>query len=392
MSNKETDNKRYSKIKKIDIRTFTMLAVLIILWVFFTALTSKGFSDLSTSFLSFRNLSNLFRQMAIVGIMGSTMVLIIVTQGIDLSAGMVVGFIGCVAAACQVYYGIGTAMTIVIAIILGVIVYAIQGALIAYAGIAPFIVTLGGQLVFNGLILAVTKGATIAPLKESLVYFGQAYVSKTVSLILGLVVVAVLLLNELQRRASKRKNDALTESSTAMIIRWVLMSAVVMIAILVMNSYRGMPIPVLILFVVVFIVTLIAEKTTFGRKIYAIGGNLDAAKYAGINVRKNLMMVYMLHGVTIAIAGLIYAARLNAGSASVANAGLELDAIAAAVIGGTSMSGGVGKVAGAILGALIMASIDNGMSMMNLDAYWQFIVKGLILVAAVWFDSRTNKK
>jgi D-xylose transport system permease protein len=159
-----------------------------------------------------------------------------------------------------------------------------------------------------------------------------------------------------------------------------------------MNNYRGMPVPVLIMFVLVILLTLVAERTTLGRSIYAIGGNLDAARYSGINVKKNLVMVYSIHGFMIGVAGLILAARLNASTTTVANMSLEMDAIAAAVIGGTSMSGGIGKVAGAILGALMMGTIDNGMSLMNLDASWQYIVKGVILVAAVWFDIRTNKK
>jgi D-xylose transport system permease protein len=148
------------------------------------------------------------------------------------------------------------------------------------------------------------------------------------------------------------------------------------------------------MFVLAIVLTIMAERTTFGRSIYAIGGNLEAAKYSGIRVRKNLVFVYTLHGLMVSIAGLILAARLNAGTVTVTNMNLELDAIAAAVIGGTSMTGGAGKVGGALLGAMIMASIDNGMSMMNMDAFWQYIVKGIILVAAVWFDiyTRSRKK
>jgi D-xylose transport system permease protein len=146
--------------------------------------------------------------------------------------------------------------------------------------------------------------------------------------------------------------------------------------------------------VLAILLTILAGRTTFGRSIYAIGGNLEAAKYSGLKVRKNLILVYILHGLMVSIAGLILAARLNAGTVTVTNMNLELDAIAAAVIGGTSMTGGAGKVGGALLGALIMASIDNGMSMMNMDAFWQYIVKGIILVAAVWFDiyTRSRKK
>jgi ABC-type xylose transport system, permease component len=383
---------RYTKTKKIDIRTFTMYAVLVILWLFFTYFTSNHFSSLETSFLSTRNLSNLMRQMTTVGIIGISMVLVMVSGGIDLAAGAVVGFIGCVAAALQVYYQMGTAETITICLILSVMVYVVQGALISYLDLAPFIVTLGASLVFKGLILVVTKGATIAPLKESLLYFGQAYISPIMSLVLGLLLSALLLISSLQKRASKRKNGTLSESFTEMLVRWLIITAAIMVAVLIMNSYRGMPVPVLIMFVLVILLTLVAERTTFGRSIYAIGGNLDAARYSGINVKKNLVFVYAIHGFMIGVAGLVMAARLNASTTNVANMSLELDAIAAAVIGGTSMTGGIGKASGAILGALMMATIDNGMSMMNLDAFWQYIVKGIILVAAVWFDIRTNKK
>lgn len=392
MIQKEEKLQRYTVVKKLDIRTFTMFAVLVILWLFFTYFTSNSFSNLENSFTSTRNLSNLMRQMTTVGIMGISMVLVIVSGGIDLAAGVVVGFIGCVAAALQVYYNVGTPQTIIICLVISVLIYIVQGSLIAYLDLAPFIVTLGASLVFKGMILVVTKGSTIAPLKESLLYFGQGYISTAMSLFLGILLAVLLLLSKLQRRASKKKLGTLNESLHEMLIHWGLFAAAIMIAVFIMNNYRGMPVPVLIMFVLVILLTLAAERTTFGRSIYAIGGNLDAARYSGINVRKNLVMVYATHGFMIGIAGLVMAARLNASTTSVANMSLELDAIAAAVIGGTSMTGGIGKVAGAILGALIMATIDNGMSMMNLEAFWQYIVKGIILVTAVWFDIRTNRK
>ena len=392
MKEKEERLKWYAGAKKIDVRTFAMFAVLIILWVLFTYFTSDKFSKLETSFLSTRNLSNLMRQMTTVGVMGISMVLVIVSGGIDLSAGAVVGFIGCVAAYLQVYQNMGTTETIIICLTVSVIIYILQGSLISYLELAPFIVTLGGMLIFKGLILIVTRGATIAPLQQSLLYFGQAYISKPLSLAIGIAFSAILLLNGLQKRASKRRNGTLNEDIKGMIVKWVMMTAAIMIAVLIMNNYRGMPVPVLIMFLLVGVLTVIAERTTFGRSIYAIGGNLDAAKYSGINVKKNLVMVYALHGLMIGVAGIVLAARLNASTTTAANMSLELDAIAAAVIGGTSMTGGIGKVAGAIIGGLIMATIDNGMSMMNLDASWQYIVKGAILVAAVWFDIRTNKK
>jgi D-xylose transport system permease protein len=392
MENNNT-NKQYAQVKRFDIRTFTMVAVLIVLWLVFTYFTSNHFTSLDRSFISFRNISNLLRQMAIVGIMGCSMVLVIVTGGIDLAAGSVVGFVGCIAASLQVL-GMDTVYVVLICIDLSIIVYLVQGFLIAHAGIAPFIVTLGGQLAFKGVVLGITKGQTIAPLKESLLYFGQGYISPLSSIIIGIVFVSLLLGNEFSGRNSKKKHGTLAEPLYVMLLRWMIIIIGVFITILIMNAYRGMPVPVLIMFIIAITLTLVAERTVFGRSIYAIGGNLDAAKYAGIKVKKNLVLVYIIHGVMVAIAGLILAARLNAGTVTVTNMSLELDAIAAAIIGGTSMSGGAGKVAGALLGALIMASIDNGMSMMNMEAFWQYIVKGIILVAAVWFDiyTRSRKK
>jgi D-xylose transport system permease protein len=386
MENSQTKTKTlYMEGKKFDIRTLTMVAILVALWLVFTFLT-KG------SFISCRNLSNLARQMTVVGVIGSSMVLVMVSGGIDLSAGSVAGLIGCIAAALQVFYNVGTLPTIIISLVAGVLIYALQGSLIAYTAVAPFIVTLGGQLVFKGLVLAVTKGATIAPLKASLRYFGQAYISKPGGFVIAIVTAVLLLVNALQRRKSKTKYGALAEPLKTTLLRWAVTTIGIIVVVFVLNSYRGIPVPVLIMLLMTVLLTVVAGRTTFGRSIYAIGGNLDAARYSGIKVQKNLVFVYIIHGVMVAIAGLILAARLDAGTATVTNMGLELDAIAAAVIGGTSMTGGVGKVAGALLGALIMASIDNGMSMMNMDAFWQYIVKGIILVAAVWFDIYTRNK
>lgn len=377
------DKKRNSK--QLDMRTLTMVMVLVILWVVFS-ITTEG------NFITTRNLSNLVRQTAFTGIMAVGMTLVIVTGGIDLSAGMTMGFIGCVMAVCQVWWGLSTPVTIAIGLVLGVVFGTLQGALIAYTGIAPFIVTLGTQLVFRGGMLAVTSGQTIAPFKESYKFWGTEYVSPTIGWILAAVAVIALLLSELKKRRAKQKYGSLTESMGQMFLRWVISAALIFVAMFILNDFKGMPIPVLVMVIVVIIFTFISQRTTFGRSIYAIGGNVAAARYAGINVKKNLTLVYMLNGLLCAVAAVIYTARLNGGTAQAANGNYELDAIASAVIGGTSMTGGVGKVSGAILGAVIMMSIDNGMSMMNLDAYWQFIVKGIILVAAVLFDTQTKNR
>lgn len=369
--------------KKLDIRTLTMVMVLVALWVVFS-LTTEG------NFITTRNISNLFRQASFTGIMAVGMTLVIVTGGIDLSAGMTMGFIGCIMAVCQVWFGMSTPITIIIGVILGIVIGTLEGAIIAYTGIAPFIVTLGAQLIFRGGMLAVTGGQTIAPFKESYKFWGTAYVSPIVGWVLGVVAIVALLIGELRKRKAKQKYGSLTESAGQMFGRWIIMSALIAVVVFILNDFQGIPIPVLVMIIVVVIFTFISQKTTFGRSVYAIGGNIAAARYAGLNVKKNLTLVYMLNGLLCAVAAVIYTARLNGGTAQAANGNYELDAIASAVIGGTSMTGGVGKVSGAILGAVIMMSIDNGMSMMNLDAYWQFIVKGIILVAAVLFDTKTK--
>ena len=371
--------------KKFDIRTLTMVLVLIILWVAFTASTGGNF-------ITTRNLSNLIRQAAFTGIMGVGMTLVIVTGGIDLSAGMTMGFIGCMMAVCQVWWGMSTPVTIAIGLLIGLVIGTVEGAMIAYTGIAPFIVTLGAQLVFRGGMLAVTGGQTIAPFQESYKFWGTQYLLPYAGWALAALAIVCLFLSEMSKRRAKKKYGSLTESMGSMLMRWGVFSVLIIAAVFILNHFKGIPIPVLVMAIVVVIFTFISQKTTFGRSVYAIGGNIAAARYAGINVKKNLTLVYMLNGLLCAVAAVIYTARLNGGTAQAANGIYELDAIASAVIGGTSMTGGIGKVSGAILGAVIMMSIDNGMSMMNLDAYWQFMVKGVILVAAVWFDTQTQKR
>jgi len=369
-------------LKNVNIRTYTMIAVLIILWIFFSILTDGAF-------ILTRNISNLVRQMAIVGILGTGMVLVIVTGGIDLSVGSTLGFLGGIAAALMAWNNWGTASTLTVLILGGIIIGLVQGVIIAYAGVPAFIVTLGGQLIFRGGLLGVTKGISISPLQNAYVWIGQAYFSKTLGLVLAIITIAALLVSSIRKRNSRIKYNFQVEPIHIMIIKWAMLSALILLFVLVMNSYKGIPIPVFLMVILVVIFTFIAEKTTFGRSIYAIGGNIEAAKYSGINVRRNLLIVYGLNGFIAAIAGIVLSARLNAGTPT-GGINMELDAIAAAVIGGTSMSGGSGKVAGAILGALFIATIDNGMSMMNMEAFWQYIVKGFILVAAVLFDIRTK--
>lgn len=371
-------------LKGIDLRNYVMIGALFLIWVLFTVLTDG-------TFLVTRNISNLMRQMAIVGVLGTGMVLVIITGNIDLSVGSVMGALGGIAAALHIWHGLGPYATIIVVLVGGALIGLGQGFVISYLKVPAFIVTLGGLLAFRGVLLGVTKGVSIAPFDDAFKYFGQAYIPPTIGWVIGAIGAFGWLFLRLQNRRSRVKYNFFVEAPAKLALRTAVAFAVILGVVAILNSYRGIPVPVFILVALVLILTFVAENTVFGRSIYAMGGNLEATLYSGIKVQRNLVIVFVVNGVMAAIAGIILAARLNAGTPT-AGFTLELDAIAAAVIGGASMSGGTGKVAGAILGALFMASIDNGMSMMNLDAYWQYIVKGCILVIAVWFDIYSSQK
>jgi D-xylose transport system permease protein len=253
---------------------------------------------------------------------------------------------------------------------------ALQGSLTAWLRIPPFIVTLGGMLLFQGALLAVTGGVSISPARPFLAV-GQAYLPKLVGWI-GAALIAVALTIAAARAApsssSGRRRAALAVLAVA-----------VLAAVAVMNAYEGVPVPVLVVLALAALLAAVARHTPFGRHLYAIGGNREAAFYSGIAIELHLVGVFTLMGLLAGAAGVVLTARV--GSAT-PNAGqlMELDAIAAAVMGGTSLLGGQGSIWGALLGGLLMASLDNGMSLLNTESFWQLILKGAILVAAVAVD------
>jgi D-xylose transport system permease protein len=363
---------------RVDIRAFVMIGALIVIWILFSVMTGG-------SFLLVRNISNLVRQMSIVGILGTGMVLVIVSGNIDLSVGSVLGALGGIAAALHIWNNVDPFLTIAVVLVLGMVIGLLQGSIVAYLRVPAFIVTLGGMLLFKGVLLGVTKGISIAPFAQAYRDLGQAYLPVGTGWALGVLGCVALVLFGIRNRLSRRKYGLRIQSIPTFAARVAVLCALILGVVALLNAYQGIPVPVAIMLALVVLLSFIAANTVFGRSIYAMGGNVQATLYSGINVKRNLTVVFMLNGLLAAIAGIVYSARLNAGTPT-AGQNMELDAIAAAVIGGASMSGGSGKVSGAILGALFMASIDNGMSMMNMDAYWQYAVKGVILVTAVWFD------
>jgi len=364
-------------IGRVDLRAYTMILALIVIWIFF--------SFMNDYFLTARNLSNLFLQMSVTSILAIGIVLVIVSGNIDLSVGAIVGLTGGVAAILHVWYDWATLPAILVAIALGALIGLLHGWLVAYHMIPAFIVTLGGMMAYRGILMGITKGQTVAPLDESFKFIGQAYLPKRIGVILGLIAILFLIYTTFNNRRSRKNYGLEVASITYDVSKLVLFSLLIALFVIVMNAYKGIPIPIILVLILAIIFTFIANKTRFGRQVYAIGGNKEAARLSGININRRILVVFMISGTLSAIAGVVLTARVNAATIGAGNM-YELDAIAAAVIGGTSLMGGSGTIIGAIIGALVMATLDNGMSIMNLDMFWQYIVKGLILVLAVWVD------
>jgi D-xylose transport system permease protein len=370
------------------LRAYTMIFALLAIWLFFQWKTINPLYPYGI-FLHPNNFSNLLQQMAVTGVLAVGMLMVIVAGQIDLSVGSVVGLAGGVAAMTQDPAGLFGALGA--AMVVGIVIGAVQGSLIAYANIPAFIVTLGGLLAWRGVILGLSKGATI-PVREP--FFRELGVGKLpqgVGVALAVVAIAAIALMTVNRNRARRRHGLTVEGTGATALRIIIPAALVILFIYWMNLGGGMPVPVLVLLAVAVLGGFLTQNTTFGRYLYAIGGNPDAARLSGINIRRYILAAYCVLGLLVGVASLLHTGRVGSASPD-AGTYMELDAIAACVIGGTSLMGGRGTVSGAVVGALIMASLDNGMSLLNVENYTQYIVKGAVLVAAVGFDMLGRRK
>lgn len=371
-------------MKHLNLRLSAMVLALVCVWIIFTLLTGG-------TFLSTRNLSNLSRQAAVTAILAVGMTLVIVSANIDLSVGYGAGLLGAVAAIIHVWWGQPILVTLVIVIGIGVLMGVMQGYLVAYQRIPAFIVTLGGFLAYRGLMLAFTRGETILLPENWLKAIGNAYLPLTLGWGLMLIGVGINGYRLYRHRTMPHPTPADPISFGTFLFKAVSTSALIVAFISVMNAHKGIPVPVCILFGLAFIFHFIASHTRFGRYVYAVGGNSEAAYLSGINVRSVTLRVFATMGALTAVAGVVMTARVGSASPEAGRL-LELDAIAACVIGGASLMGGRGSIFGAILGAFVMESLNNGMSMANMDASWQDIIKGVVLVTAVGFDMASRRR
>lgn len=381
---------------EIDVRLLGMMIALLAVWIIFHLLTDQ-------KFLTPRNLWNLAVQTSVVGIMATGMVFVIVMRHIDLSVGSVLGFTAMLMAIMQnrvfpLEASWSWLATLIVGLAAGALIGAFQGYWIAYQSIPAFIVTLAGLLIFRGGAWLLTTGQTIAPLNASFKLMGgglEGSIGAFWSWVVGLGAVAFLLFNSLRARSKRGKLGFPVKPVWAEILVTGISLAVIIIFVMVMNAYtrprtdppiaQGMPIPVLILIGVTLLMTGIAQLTKFGRYIYAMGGNPEAAKLGGIDTKRMTLYVFMLMGVLSALAGAVASARLNSGVNSTGTLS-ELYVIAAAVIGGTSLAGGYGTVAGAIIGAIFMQSLQSGMVLLNLNSSLIQVIIGFVLIIAVWVD------
>ncbi len=370
--------------KKIDLQVFVILAAIVAIIIFFSVATDGAY-------ISPRNISNLLRQTAITGILAVGMVFVIISAEIDLSVGSMMGLLGGAAAIFDVWFGWPLPLTIVVTLVMGLLLGAWNGWWVAYRKVPSFIVTLAGMLAFRGILVGITNGTTVSPTSNAMSQIGQSYLSDGLGFGIGFAVMVLFVIWQWRQRTHRQSLGLPVTSKSSDVGRQTMMAIVLLGAIYLLNDYRGVPTPVLLLAALMLVGIFMATRTAFGRRIYAIGGNIDAARLSGINVERTKLAVFAINGLMVAIAGLILSSRLGAGSPSAGNIA-ELDAIAACVIGGTSLAGGIGSVGGAVMGAFIMASLDNGMSMLDVPTFWQYIVKGAILLLAVWMDSATKKR
>ncbi|CAB3966946.1 monosaccharide-transporting ATPase [Burkholderia cenocepacia] len=367
-------------------KLLALLLAVVVIWTFFSVLTDGAF-------VTPRNVSNLLRQMSITGMLACGMVFVIIAGEIDLSVGSLLGLLGGVAAILDVNRHWPVAATIPAVLALGVLIGLFNGWWSTYRRVPSFIVGLGGMLAFRGILLGVTGGSTIAPVSDGFVFIGQGYLPRLVGDGLAILLFALVLLLVVRQRATRRRYRLAVAPRWQDVAKIVGAGAVLFAFVATLDRYGGIPVPVLLLLVLLGVFSWIATQTVFGRRIYAVGSNLEATRLSGVDTDRVKLAIFALMGLMCAFAGLVNTARLAAGSPSAGTMG-ELDAIAACFIGGTSMRGGSGTVYGALIGALVMASLDNGMSMLDVDAYWQMIVKGAVLVLAVWIDvvSRSNRR
>jgi putative multiple sugar transport system permease protein len=377
---------------KGNIRDYALLLSLLAIMIFFQLFTN------GTLFKPV-NMTNLILQNSYIVIMALGMLLIIVAGHIDLSVGSVSGFIGAVAAVMMVTWKLDPLVTAVACVALGAVIGGAQGYFVAYYRIPAFIVTLAGMLVFKGLALTVLGGASIGPFPKEFQLLSSGYVPDVfggsdfnmLAVVIGVAVTGLIVYLNYRERQNQQAHGLAEEPDLIFYGRNALIAFAFLGFTYLMASYKGLPNVLIVMFALIALFVFVTTRTTFGRRIYAMGGNEKAAKLSGVNTERLTFAIFAIMGALAALAGLIFAARLNVATPK-AGAGFELEVIAACFIGGAATMGGVGKIVGAVIGAFIIGVMNNGMSIMGIGIDWQQVIKGAVLMLAVFLDVYNKQK
>ena len=388
--------KEIKKILQQNIREWGMYIALFVIMAFFT-ITTKGV------FISSRNISNLINQTGYIAILAIGMTLVIIIRHIDLSVGYLSGFLGAVAATAMVSWHLSVYVSIPITVAVGILAGIFTAFLIAQMKIPAFVATLAGWLGYRGALQLTTmsRGTIVIP-NDIFNAIGNGYIPDItdigilpgvhkLTLILGMLVILFFVINAMINRKKMRAYNFKVSTMYLFIIKWVFVSALVGGITWVLAGYRGLSWTAVVVLIVVLVYNFIMSRTVLGRHIYAVGGNPEAAQLSGISVKKITYVVFASMGMLAALSGILFASRFKSATTT-AGTLFELDAIAAAFVGGVSASGGVGKVTGSIIGAFVMMSLTSGMNLMGIDISYQYIVRALVLAAAVVFDVATHNR
>ena len=395
----KTEIKKQSVIGEIKgiltsrIRDYAMYIALAAIFIIFGFVTGG-------SFLSPRNLTNLINQTGYIAVMAVAMTLILIICEIDLSVGYVSGFLGAICAILMVRVGISMWIVMPIILVMGVIIGAAKGLIVTKMGVPAFVTTLAFEFAFRGLLsLSTSVSGTIPISIDAFNAISNGFVPDigeiagmhALSLIVGVVVIALMIVSQIKNRKKMQKYNFPVSSKPVFIVTLVFLSVIIGAVAVILSLYKGLSWTIVIVAVVVLAYNFLMEKTKLGRHIYGVGGNAEAARLAGIDVEKIRLFAFCSMGLMTALGGILFASRMQAASTT-AGAGFELDAIASCYIGGTSTSGGIGKVTNSVVGALVIMSLTNGLNLMGVGIAYQYIVKGVIFIAAVAFDVYNRKK
>jgi putative multiple sugar transport system permease protein len=383
---------KYSGYLKANLRDYGMLMSLVAIMAFFQVTTGG-------TLMEPLNLTNLVLQNSYIVIMALGMLLVIVSGHIDLSVGSVVGFVGAVAAVLMVQFEMHFVPATLLCLATGAAIGAMQGWFVAFYKVPSFIVTLAGMLVFKGLALALLQGQSVGPFPPSFQLLSSGFVPDVFdgetlrigSLAIGVAVALAMVIAKLRQRARQARYGIEDEPAPFFFIKVAVFVVLIVGLSYLLASYKGLPNVLVVMTLLMLLYDFVTTRTTIGRRIYALGGNEKAARLSGVKTQWLTFWTFVNMGVLAGVAGLVFAARLNTATPK-AGLGFELDVIAACFIGGASASGGVGKVLGAVIGAMVMGVMNNGMSILGVGIDYQQVIKGGVLLAAVFVDVYNRNK